>query len=395
MAAMLEKVARCIKVPAAISDSANTYWLFPIQVNNPEIVSRELRKQGFDVPRGLSQLECIAKYSSNGDCCHRADELMSCILYLPVASRALSSGNMCRLTVALNFATTTVYDPASVSEPESLCSTCRSIRGIRSCFVRSNAFLILVIAAFIIDATAFHCIPLSRLLFASATVALNLSVSILSLFIVFAVIMRWTMADFYLQSSKCFAKYNSMLFSKPYETGDEVASMSSTCGADEYPGPLLNMELLRLSLPRNEDESPEDGFVLLTGATGFIGRLLLRDLLLYRKSLVIPGGVVVLCRSKRGKSACDRITKLLDDPMFSFLSDTEKQNLVRVVEGDVTRRNIGLEGEDMDEICNDLRITHVIHCAASVSFTQTLKDAAISNITSSLNLQSFDRPSEV
>ena len=57
-----------------------------------------------------------------------------------------------------------------------------------------------------------------------------------------------------------------------------------------------------------DKESPQN-MVLLTGATGFIGSLLLRELLLHRESLSIPGGVVVIVRSKRGKSAQDQIDR--------------------------------------------------------------------------------------
>ena len=78
---------------------------------------------------------------------------------------------------------------------------------------------------------------------------------------------------------------------------------------------------------------------------------------------------------------------MLDEEMFSFLTDEEKTECVEVVEGDVTMENAGISSSDLDTLCNHRVISHVIHCAASVSFNQSLPDAAKSNITSTLGLQ--------
>jgi len=395
MTSMLQKLAPNVEMPVAVSAAANTYWLFPIQVEAPDTMSRKLRKQGFDVPRGLSQLESISKYSSNSKSCNRADELMNRILYLPVASRRMSKGDIRLLAIALNAATRAVPEVAGATERHNTCRTCRSLRVARNQFTRIAIFLLVVIAIAYFDALLFRFIPLSSLILAATRVASKLFAMTLAIAIVAVVAMRWTMADFYLNSSKCFAKYSSMLFREPpCKSGDANSSACRIPGTDKDSKPLLDMDVLRLppleaAASTDADTSADGDAVLLTGATGFIGRLLLRDLLLHRDALSILGGVVVLCRSKRGMSACDRIVKLLDDPMYSFLSEAEKQNLVHVIEGDVTKPNVGLSIEDADEVCSKLRITHVVHCAASVSFTQTLKDAAVSNITSSLNLQSL------
>eukprot|EP00957_Ditylum_brightwellii_P202526 15330552-Ditylum_brightwellii.AAC.1 len=91
-----------------------------------------------------------------------------------------------------------------------------------------------------------------------------------------------------------------------------------------------------LKLPALKCNSAEESAVLLTGATGFLGSLLLRYLLKYREELAIRGGIVIVCRSKRGRSAIDRIDKLLSAETFSFLSEEEKQSLLaNVIEGDV------------------------------------------------------------
>lgn len=392
---MLEKRAPSVTLPVALYDSANSFWLFPIQVNEPDAVSRKLCEHGFDVPRGLSQLECIAKSCLNQKSCkscHRTEEMMNRILYLPVASRNMSKQDMRRMAVALNSATATETEVSDIDvEGADICGVCRSLGAKNRCRrLNSFAFVLLLVVA--IDAV-FSCrLPLSGFILFTAKVALKLFMMIMTVATLAAITMRWAMAEFYLRSSQCFAEHSSMLFKRPSADSDsDDSSASRIPEAGKGIEPLLNMDALRIPSPSTASVgsagSIEDGVVLLTGATGFIGRLLLRDLLLHRRSLSIPGGVVVLCRPKRGKSAQRRVSKLLDDPMYSFLSTTEKQELVHVVEGDVTKSNVGLSPEDVDRVCNVLNVSHVIHCAASVSFTQTLKEAAVSNIASSLNLQ--------
>ena len=98
----------------------------------------------------------------------------------------------------------------------------------------------------------------------------------------------------------------------------------------------------------NEKREHGASYVLLTGATGFIGSLLLRDLLMNRKRLGIKGAVLI-CRPKRKISAAERITKLLEKPMFSFLTQQEKQDSVIVVQGDVASPYIGLSEEEEEK----------------------------------------------
>ena len=384
-----QRAPKNVEQPIAVSDAANTYWIYPILVDSPGTVSQALRKQGFDVTRGSSQLQSIAKYTLNPTSCKRTDDLMNRILYLPVASREMSKVDLRRLVFALDDVTSSVPERACATEYMQNCEICSNLRSTAGNRATKRMVNILFVVSFVyFDTWLFQCIPLSRIILGLGMTVLRLIFTALTVALVAAISMRWIMADFYLQSSQCFAKYSSMLFKKPYSKSDKDDTSGSNTSTDEDSEALWSTDALRI--PSNE-ESPNDNVVLLTGATGFIGRLLLRDLLLHRKALSIQGGVVVLCRSKRGRSAYARISKLLGDAMYSFLSEAEKEELVCVVEGDVTKPNVGLSTEDLSKICNDLNVTHVIHCAASVSFTQSLKDSAVSNITSSLNLQALTR----
>jgi nucleoside-diphosphate-sugar epimerase len=85
------------------------------------------------------------------------------------------------------------------------------------------------------------------------------------------------------------------------------------------------------------------------------------------------------------KSSNFEIVRRLD----VLISFSNEKDMIEVVEGDATKPNAGLDDIDVDRICSHRHITHVIHCAASVSFTQSLPDAAKANISSALYLQSF------
>jgi glycerone phosphate O-acyltransferase len=73
--------------------------------------------------------------------------------------------------------------------------------------------------------------------------------------------------------------------------------------------------------------------------------------------------------------------------MFSFLPQDERNAVIEVVNGDTAEANAGIDDASLDNICRRNSISHIFHCAADVSFTQTLSDAAAANISSSLNVQ--------
>lgn len=97
---------------------------------------------------------------------------------------------------------------------------------------------------------------------------------------------------------------------------------------------------------------------------------------------------MVLSRTKLGKSASERIQGLLNDCMFSFLSDDEKSHLVIVLEGDSGKPLAGLSRLQLNFLCQEAKITHVFHLAANVSFALPLQQAA-SNISSALTMKSL------
>lgn len=103
--------------------------------------------------------------------------------------------------------------------------------------------------------------------------------------------------------------------------------------------------------------------ILLTGATGLLGRYLLRDLMLAD----VPVAAVV--RSSRRQSAEDRIEALM-----GTWEDILQRKMPRpyVLEGDITEPFLGLDATDrhwVDQNCDS-----VLHNAASLSFVATSEE---------------------
>lgn len=117
--------------------------------------------------------------------------------------------------------------------------------------------------------------------------------------------------------------------------------------------------------------------ILLTGATGLLGRYLLRDLLLAD----VPVAVVV--RRSRRQSAEERVAALM-----ATWDEFLQMELPRphVLEGDICEPMLGLDQRSLDWV--DEHCDSVLHNAASLSFVATSQDSEPfrSNVTGTRNL---------
>ncbi|XP_063218800.1 putative fatty acyl-CoA reductase CG5065 [Bacillus rossius redtenbacheri] len=125
--------------------------------------------------------------------------------------------------------------------------------------------------------------------------------------------------------------------------------------------------------PRYEtvDELLAGRAALVTGATGFLGKVLVEKLL--RDSQVAV--VYLLLRPKRGVEVAQRLELLLQSKLFDRVRAQQADVASRVVavRGDVSQPGAGLSPEDRETL---LRRVHVVfHCAANVRFDQRLKEA--------------------
>ncbi len=126
---------------------------------------------------------------------------------------------------------------------------------------------------------------------------------------------------------------------------------------------------------------------LLTGVTGFLGKVVLAELMRRREALRVER-VYVVIRPRGDKNATQRFDgEVAGSPCFSRLPP-EWTAAVTVLEGTLEDLAMGL-GAVRDELTR--RITHLIHTAASVSFDLPIAAAARSNITTALNMLELAR----
>lgn len=127
---------------------------------------------------------------------------------------------------------------------------------------------------------------------------------------------------------------------------------------------------------------------LLTGVTGFLGKVVLEELLRRRDELDIAR-VHVLIRPRKQRQPAERFRReVAGSPCFARLPPGWV-NAVNVIQGALEEPGLGLTRNDRAELA--ARTTHILHAAASVSFDLPLAEAARANITTSLNLLELAR----
>lgn len=103
--------------------------------------------------------------------------------------------------------------------------------------------------------------------------------------------------------------------------------------------------------------SSRDSYILLTGATGLLGRSLLRDL------ASVGRRVAVLVRPGKTAAAVARVDEILDD--WTEVAGVEVACPV-VLSGDITSPGLGLSEEETAWVAGN--VDEVVHSAASLSF---------------------------
>ncbi|KAH7465278.1 hypothetical protein FOMA001_g17315 [Fusarium oxysporum f. sp. matthiolae] len=123
--------------------------------------------------------------------------------------------------------------------------------------------------------------------------------------------------------------------------------------------------------------------ILVTGATGFLGKVVVEELLRLREKHAI-NQVILLLRKKDPLDAQARFERhVAPSPCFASLPKDWKRS-VDVIEGDLASRNCGLQDCQYKRVCQT--ITHIIHTAACIKFDSTVPEAISSNIDSSYHI---------
>ncbi|XP_055837530.1 putative fatty acyl-CoA reductase CG5065 isoform X2 [Episyrphus balteatus] len=118
--------------------------------------------------------------------------------------------------------------------------------------------------------------------------------------------------------------------------------------------------------------------VFITGASGFMGKVLLEKLLYSCSELK---EVIIMMRPKRGKVPESRLDEMFKIPIFQRIKEEKPEVLKKVtlVQGDVTFDTLGLNGDNLKLITNNTNI--VFHMAATLKLEGNLKDAIDMNTT--------------
>ncbi|XP_034242356.1 fatty acyl-CoA reductase 1-like [Thrips palmi] len=120
--------------------------------------------------------------------------------------------------------------------------------------------------------------------------------------------------------------------------------------------------------------------LLLTGATGFLGRLVLEQVL---RTCPDVEKVYVVMRPKRGLAVQERLRVAISDPLFDRLRKEKPGVLERKVHalaGEIAEPRLGLSEEDAALVCREVSV--FFNVAASVRFTEPIKKAVLTNVAS-------------
>lgn len=117
--------------------------------------------------------------------------------------------------------------------------------------------------------------------------------------------------------------------------------------------------------------------VLITGATGFMGKVLLEKLL---RSCPDVSAVYAMVRPKAGQSPQARIADMISCKLFDRLQDEQPDFAEKIiaVNSDLTQPELDLSKEDQSILVENVNI--VFHCAATIRFNEPLKDAMQLNV---------------
>ncbi|XP_050426431.1 putative fatty acyl-CoA reductase CG5065 [Adelges cooleyi] len=117
--------------------------------------------------------------------------------------------------------------------------------------------------------------------------------------------------------------------------------------------------------------------VLITGATGFMGKVLVEKLL---RSCPNVACIYLLIRPKQGHDVRSRLDQLLNAVIFDWIKKNQPDSLKKLVpiNGDVTQSELGISTLDQKTLTDNVSI--VFHSAATVKFDEALKLSVAMNL---------------
>ncbi|KAG8194839.1 hypothetical protein JTE90_017275 [Oedothorax gibbosus] len=105
--------------------------------------------------------------------------------------------------------------------------------------------------------------------------------------------------------------------------------------------------------------------VLITGATGFVGKVLLEKLL---RSCPGISEIIILVRGHTEAERLEKCRKLVQYKVFDRIREEcpDAFNKVRCIHGEIAWKNMGIAPAHLEKLCEE--VSFVFHCAANVRF---------------------------
>ena len=126
--------------------------------------------------------------------------------------------------------------------------------------------------------------------------------------------------------------------------------------------------------------------VLVTGATGFVGKLLIEKLL---SSCDRIEKIYCLIREKNGRSAEERLNEVVSCKVFDKLrkKDANFRERLLPINGNILDENLNLSTQNVEMLKKNVNI--VFHLAGTANLDQDLKTALLTNVLGLRNVLIF------
>uniref|UniRef100_A0A673KY68 Fatty acyl-CoA reductase n=1 Tax=Sinocyclocheilus rhinocerous TaxID=307959 RepID=A0A673KY68_9TELE len=126
--------------------------------------------------------------------------------------------------------------------------------------------------------------------------------------------------------------------------------------------------------------------VLITGATGFMGRVLVEKLL---RSCPDVNALYILVRTKAGQSMSERVQDMMKCKLFDRVREDNPDFHQKIIpiSSELTQPGLAISPEDVQTLTSCINI--VFHCAATIRFDEPLKHALQLNVIATLQLLSL------
>ncbi|XP_009178728.3 fatty acyl-CoA reductase 2 [Papio anubis] len=123
--------------------------------------------------------------------------------------------------------------------------------------------------------------------------------------------------------------------------------------------------------------------ILITGATGFLGKVLMEKLFRTSPDLKV---IYILVRPKAGQTLQQRVFQILNSKLFEKVKEVcpNVHEKIRAIYADLNQNDFAISKEDMQELLSCTNI--IFHCAATVRFDDTLRHAVQLNVTATRQL---------